>query len=944
MKAELRHDSLASRIYAKASSEEKALRKVHNFIRKRLGYYKDRGVLMGKEDFAYVNPYLDQLFLDEEEQAFLEKSRKTFSNRRRLIRAGVVLGILFVNFVGFSIYQWQQAETFAQLAEVRVDSAAATQGLIAQQVALIAEEKEKVEGLTHIIQQEKVRVDSLKDIAIVLADSAREAEKLADAQKEVADSYRRIYEAAEKRIQKLSDRSQALFMLSEATALLDSGDFRLAFLLAEQAHSLSDDSLSKQVLIEIAQSRVQYNLNHEAPITATDLSLNQKTLLSGSQDGELKITPLFTQRKPITLSHQGAINDLGFSRDQRYVISASEDQTAVVWSLRGRKIHTLSHEAPVNQASFTNFGNILTASDDQTAKLWDKEGKLVTSFEHKGKVLLAVADKTERYVLTASADRSAGLWTRAGERIGTFEHKKAVTHALFSPQQGLILTASTDGMVKLWSRDTQTLLAEIPHEAPISSIAFRSDFEDQGIRDQLLEDTDGDGIPNFIDKEPDTPGGAPVDKFGIALDTDGDGVIDLKDLENNTPWGAEVDEAGQALDTDQDGVIDHYDLEKDTPKGAAVSALGIALDSDGDKVIDLFDKEAETPRGLAVDARGVTLDTDADGVSEFLDKEPRTPKGANVDFWGRALDRDQDGVIDLYDKEPNSAPKARVNQEGITDSDGDGIIDRMDQEVYSPERAEINEKGWADNDKDGFVDGKDKEWYTPETAEVDPEGVAVDTDGDGFPDLIDFEQETPPAFRNQVDAFGRRPEYPGDVRQIDPFTPAKYILDSDDYRAPHQYYKDPSLRKDIIRDVKGTSGSPDVIPQFILTAAADGEIQVMDLGNARLKYQISAPAQLMDVRYFQEKQGEILAVSSFRNQVMVFDSAQEVVDLMSHPAPIYSVQVFRNLDVLTGSEDGRVRIWAKPQRFSDPQKILAYYRNRFHPLTQIERKRFGLTR
>jgi len=46
-----------------------------------------------------------------------------------------------------------------------------------------------------------------------------------------------------------------------------------------------------------------------------------------------------------------------------------------------------------------------------------------------------------------------------------------------------------------------------------------------------LDDKDGDGVTDQFDLEPNTPAGAKVDTHGRALDTDGDGVPDFKDKE-----------------------------------------------------------------------------------------------------------------------------------------------------------------------------------------------------------------------------------------------------------------------------------------------------------------------------------------------------------------------------------------------------------------------------
>ncbi len=72
--------------------------------------------------------------------------------------------------------------------------------------------------------------------------------------------------------------------------------------------------------------------------------------------------------------HEAPITSVNFSADGEYIITASEDQTARIWSQNGWLLHTLrEHTQPINSAVFSPDGEqILTSSEDHTAKIWIK--------------------------------------------------------------------------------------------------------------------------------------------------------------------------------------------------------------------------------------------------------------------------------------------------------------------------------------------------------------------------------------------------------------------------------------------------------------------------------------------------------------------------------------------------------------------------------------------
>jgi len=147
-------------------------------------------------------------------------------------------------------------------------------------------------------------------------------------------------------------------------------------------------------------------------------------------------------------------------------------------------------------------------------------------------------------------------------------------------------------------------------------------------------DTDGDGVPDKIDKCPDTPKGARADAEGCPHDADKDGVLDGLDQCPQTPAGATVNQFGCPSDTDKDGIFDGIDKCPNTPAGAKVDATGCPIDTDGDGVYDGLDQCPDTPIGCKVDMVGCPADSDSDGVCDGKDKCPGTPAGAKVDADG----------------------------------------------------------------------------------------------------------------------------------------------------------------------------------------------------------------------------------------------------------------------------------------------------------------------
>lgn len=173
-------------------------------------------------------------------------------------------------------------------------------------------------------------------------------------------------------------------------------------------------------------------------------------------------------------------------------------------------------------------------------------------------------------------------------------------------------------------------------------------------------DSDADGVPDPLDKCPNTAPGIAVNADGCPRDMDGDGVPAYLDKCPGTPAGVPVDDSGCPLDSDGDGVPDYKDQCPNTPAGVRVDATGcpLVVDADGDGVPDDMDKCPNTPAGMPVLTNGC-----AKGQATELD-------GVHFKFDSAELTRNAREILLETVRVLKDSPGFRVKVAGHTDSIG----------------------------------------------------------------------------------------------------------------------------------------------------------------------------------------------------------------------------------------------------------------------------------
>lgn len=218
-----------------------------------------------------------------------------------------------------------------------------------------------------------------------------------------------------------------------------------------------------------------------------------------------------------------------------------------------------------------------------------------------------------------------------------------------------------------------------------------SDFDGDGIADDLDVDADGDGILNVDEVIP--------GQDWKTVDSDGDGHPNWLDI-----------------DSDNDGIVDNIEGQTTAgyipPSGKVTkNGLDLAYDSDsGGKKI-------------------VPVDTDKDGIPDFLD-----------------VDSDNDGVPDYIEGHDLNADGKPDQKLAGKDSDGDGLDDGYDEITNACNNG--NATGAIapvqDFDGDGMPDFRDdnddNDQYPTRFEDLNADGDYSndDTDFDGHPEYLDY--------------------------------------------------------------------------------------------------------------------------------------------------------------------------------------------------------------
>lgn len=107
---ELKHDSLAAKIFERLTMAERELQEVRQFVENAYKSYVKTEHLLGKKELKYVIKYEDRLFLKDETSAFLNDSKQILRNREKTQRRVKIFAIISFVLLCSTLGYWALKE------------------------------------------------------------------------------------------------------------------------------------------------------------------------------------------------------------------------------------------------------------------------------------------------------------------------------------------------------------------------------------------------------------------------------------------------------------------------------------------------------------------------------------------------------------------------------------------------------------------------------------------------------------------------------------------------------------------------------------------------------------------------------------------------------------------------------------------------------------------
>ena len=201
---------------------------------------------------------------------------------------------------------------------------------------------------------------------------------------------------------------------------------------------------------------------NDRAVRCMQLSNNEKFLLSGGEDGAIRVWEI-RRRLMVThlKEHKSRISHLALFSDDTHAISCSQDRSFLCWDLQAeRRISTHTQRTGgINSLALScDQTVVITCGKERSITFWDlRDPDPVRAIypAHDGEgTSIAVMRSNQHIFATAGSDACVKIWDMRTCREPVAEglgHSGAINQCMFSPDDKQLVSVGEDGCVFVWN-------------------------------------------------------------------------------------------------------------------------------------------------------------------------------------------------------------------------------------------------------------------------------------------------------------------------------------------------------------------------------------------------------------------------------------------------------------------------------------------------------------
>ncbi len=176
--------------------------------------------------------------------------------------------------------------------------------------------------------------------------------------------------------------------------------------------------------------------------------------------------------------HEKNISFVCFSPDGRYIATASNDNTGIIWDLNANKKLQIKHRRDITSIDFSPDGkNILSTSKNRELSIWNFEGEKLYTTELAGAIEMAKYTPDGTKIIAITNAPSISILTDKGIEIETINIAKKINSFSFSNDGEYFVSAGNDGVASIWDLELNKYADFRGHEAPLLSASLSKNMD-----------------------------------------------------------------------------------------------------------------------------------------------------------------------------------------------------------------------------------------------------------------------------------------------------------------------------------------------------------------------------------------------------------------------------------------------------------------------------------